>query len=218
VLICVDEAHRLTGSELNVLLDALRNVRLQHVHVGLLATALPGATRPVHRELLLGTDWPPLDLPPLGAAASAELLVATALPCGLKFETSALASLVAAGRGHPLTLQQLGASAWLLTDTTPVRLATARRALVHAHLQLENSFYAWRQQRLAPQERQYLRALASLGEGAHRSGEIAAQLQRQVTALAPTRSALIAKELLYSPRYGETAFTTPGYSGYLHHS
>ena len=218
VLIGIDDAHRLTGGELNVLLDALRSVRLQHGHVGLLVTALPGATRPVHREQLLGADWPPLDLPALGAAASAELLVGTALPRGLKFETSALASLVTAGRGHPLTLQQLGASAWLLTDTTPVRLATAQRALLHAQLQLESSFYAWRQQRLAPQERHYLHALAALGEGAHRSGEIAAQLQRQVTALAPTRSALIAKELLYSPRYGETAFTAPGYSGYLHHS
>jgi hypothetical protein len=134
---------------------------------------------------------------------------------GLKFETSALAALVGSGAGHPLTLQQLGASAWLLAESTPVRMATAQRAIQHARLQLDAGFYRWRANRLGPQEQRYLRAMAELGAGPHRSGDIATQMQRKVTALAPTRSALIAKELLYSPRYGETAFTTPGYSGYL---
>jgi hypothetical protein len=40
-------------------------------------------------------------------------------------------------------------------------------------------------------------------------------MRRRVTEVAPTRSALIARELLYSPRYGETAFTTPGYADFL---
>ncbi len=215
VLICINHAQRLERSELQLLLDALRAARIQQPRIGLLATALPGTTSPIHREDLPGLDQNVVTLPPLTELAAAELLVATALPRGVKFEASALAALVTEGRGHPLTLQQLGASAWLLTESTPVRLATAQRAISHARLQLGGSFHGWRQHRLGRQEQQYLRAMAELGADSLRSGEIAAQLGRKVTALAPTRSALIAKELLYSPRYGETAFTTPGYSAYL---
>jgi hypothetical protein len=215
LLVCVDDAHRLATRELDQLLMLLRAARAQRLSVGLLATALPGNSQPIHREVSDDAGQLRLEFPVLPTAVAAELLVGTALPFKLKFEASALAALVAAGAGHPLTLQQLGASAWLLTECTPVRMVTAQRAIAHARLQLDAGFYHWRAHQLGPQEQLYLRAAAALGTGPYRSGDIAAQMRRKVTALAPTRSALIAKELLYSPRYGETAFTTPGYAGYL---
>jgi hypothetical protein len=215
LLICIDDAQRMMGPELDDLLLVVRAAQSQRLAIGILAAALPGHSQPIHREGWGSTEAQRLELPLLLPAAAAELLVSTALSRGLKFETSALAALVASGAGHPLTLQQLGASAWLLTEATPVRMASAQRAIQHAQLQLDAGFYRWRASRLAPQEQQYLRAMAELGAGPQRSGDIATKMNRKVTALAPTRSALIAKELLYSPRYGETAFTTPGYAGYL---
>ena len=63
--------------------------------------------------------------------------------------------------------------------------------------------------RLTPAEKQYLLAMADLGAGPHRSGDIAAGLGVKVESVAPRRSALIKKGMLYSPAHGDTAFTVP---------
>jgi hypothetical protein len=60
-----------------------------------------------------------------------------------------------------------------------------------------------------------LRAMAALGTGPHRSGDIAEELGRKVNALGPTRSALIAKGMIYSPGHGDTAFTVPLFDQFM---
>ena len=57
--------------------------------------------------------------------------------------------------------------------------------------------------------------MAELGPGPHRSGDIAAQLGVKVESVAPRRSALISKGMIYSPAYGETAFTVPLFDGFM---
>lgn len=52
-------------------------------------------------------------------------------------------------------------------------------------------------------------------ERAHRSGDIAAALGVKVTSMAPTRSKLIKKGMIYSPAHGETAFTVPLFDQYM---
>ena len=74
---------------------------------------------------------------------------------------------------------------------------------------LDESFFLVRFDRLTPTEKTYLRAMAYLGPGPHRSGDIASAMDRPVTSLAPTRSQLIGKGMIWSPRHGDTAFTVP---------
>ena len=69
--------------------------------------------------------------------------------------------------------------------------------------------------RLTPKEREYLRAMAELGSGPHRSGDIAAELGVKVQSVAPRRSALIAKGMIYSPAHGDTAFTVPLFDDFM---
>lgn len=80
---------------------------------------------------------------------------------------------------------------------------------------LDASFFRVRFDRLTPLEKRYLRAMAQLGEGPHRSGDIAAQLERKVEALAPTRGQLIAKGMIWSPSHGDTAFTVPLFDEFM---
>ena len=47
------------------------------------------------------------------------------------------------------------------------------------------------------------------------SGDIAEQLGRTVTSLAPTRSALIDKGMIWSPNHGDTAFTVPLFDEFM---
>jgi hypothetical protein len=57
--------------------------------------------------------------------------------------------------------------------------------------------------------------MADLGAGPHRSGDIAKRLERKVTAVAPTRNALIRKGMIYSPAHGDAAFTVPLFEGFM---
>jgi len=47
------------------------------------------------------------------------------------------------------------------------------------------------------------------------SGDIAAKLGRNVTALAPTRNKLISKGMIWSPGHGDTAFTVPLFDEFM---
>ena len=69
--------------------------------------------------------------------------------------------------------------------------------------------------RLTPAEKLYLRAMAELGPGPHRSGDIAEMLERDVTSFGPTRSQLIHKGMIWSPNHGDTAFTVPLFDKFM---
>ena len=60
-----------------------------------------------------------------------------------------------------------------------------------------------------------MRAMAELGAGPHRSGDIAEMIGRKVTNVAPIRNALIAKGMIFSPAHGDTAFTVPLFDGFM---
>ena len=70
--------------------------------------------------------------------------------------------------------------------------------------------------RLTPAEKRYLRAMAELGPGPHRSGDIAEELGRAVSSLGPTRAHLIHKGMIWSPNHGDTAFTVPLFDEFMH--
>lgn len=60
-----------------------------------------------------------------------------------------------------------------------------------------------------------MRAMAELGPGPHRSGDVAEQLEKKVTTVAPIRNGLIAKGMIYSPAHGDTAFTVPLFDAFM---
>jgi D-serine deaminase-like pyridoxal phosphate-dependent protein len=90
------------------------------------------------------------------------------------------------------------------------------RCSISAIAALDESFFRVRFDRLTPLEKRYLRAMAELGAGPHRSGDIAEELKRKVTALAPTRNQLILKGMIWSPSHGDTAFTVPLFNEFMH--
>lgn len=73
----------------------------------------------------------------------------------------------------------------------------------------DEGFFSVRFDRLKPREKDYMRAMALLGPGPHRSGEIAEKLTTSVRTVAPLRSSLINKGMIYSPAHGDTGSTVP---------
>jgi hypothetical protein len=125
----------------------------------------------------------------------------------VNIDEDALQQIILETRGYPYFLQEWGKHAWDAAEASPIQQTDVERASKSAVAALDESFFRVRFDRLTPSEKRYLRAMAELGPGPHRSGDIAEQLKREVTALGPTRSQLIAKGMIWSPSHGDTAFT-----------
>ncbi|EQD39973.1 ATPase, partial [mine drainage metagenome] len=127
----------------------------------------------------------------------------------------AIAMIVRETQGYPYFLQEWGKHAWDVAARSPITLRDVELASRETIAALDESFFRVRFDRLTPSEKRYLRAMAELGPGPHRSGDIADVLERQVTALGPTRNQLIAKGMVWSPGHGDTAFTVPLFDTFM---
>jgi hypothetical protein len=117
--------------------------------------------------------------------------------------------------GYPYFLQEWGKHSWDIAKTSPIQASDAAVASESALLELDASFFRVRFDRLTPGEKRYMRAMAELGPGPHRSGDIAEMLGKKVTTVAPVRSSLVAKGMLYSRAHGDNAFTVPLFDGFM---
>jgi hypothetical protein len=158
------------------------------------------------------------DFPMIGALAPAEAELAIVKPAkdeGVEFTPEALAGIVSATRGYPYFLQEWGKHAWDVADRSPITLSDVTAASVEATASLDESFFRVRFDRLTPTEKKYLRAMAELGPGPHRSGDIAQMLSKSVNSLGPVRQSLITKGMIWSPSHGDTAFTVPLFDEFM---
>ena len=151
----------------------------------------------------------------LGEPEAAEAIVAPARDLGVEFETDAVDQIVRESRGYPYFLQEWGYRVWNQSPRSPVTADDVGSSRPEVIRSLDESFFRVRFDRLTPKEKQYLAAMARLGPGPHRSGDIASELGVKVQSVAPRRSALIAKGMIYSPTHGDTAFTVPLFDQFL---
>lgn len=133
----------------------------------------------------------------------------------VEFTDDAIVEVLRQTLGFPYFLQEWGKHSWNVAAASPIGVEDATRATGAALAELDDSFFRVRFDRLTPAEKRYMRAMAELGAGPHRSGDIAEVLGRKVTTVAPTRNTLIAKGMIYSPSHGDTAFTVPLFDGFM---
>lgn len=69
--------------------------------------------------------------------------------------------------------------------------------------------------RLNASEKDYMKAMAELGPGPHRSADIAERYGAKMESVSPLRSQLIKKGMIYNPSHGDTAFTVPLFDDFL---
>ncbi|MCC6419014.1 MAG: ATP-binding protein, partial [Gemmataceae bacterium] len=134
---------------------------------------------------------------------------------GAQITEDALAAILEETRGYPYFLQEWGKHSWDAASESPIDAEDVRAATQTAVAALDDSFFRLRFDRLTPSEKRYLRAMAELGPGPHRSGEVAAQLGKTVNSVAPVRNNLIAKGMIWSPSHGDTAFTVPLFDEFM---
>ena len=80
---------------------------------------------------------------------------------------------------------------------------------------LESGFFRVRVDRTTAAERDYLKAMASLGPGPHTTGAVASVLDKTIPQVNQFRDALIKRGLCYSPRHGHIDFTVPMFGDFI---
>lgn len=219
IVLAIDEVQYLGGDELAALIGAIHRtvqLNLPVVLVGAGLPQLPGLTGNAKSYAERLFEFPRIDS--LNDAQARDVLRLPAKDQGVKFENDALDELLARTHGYPYFLQEWGYEVWNVASASPVTLQDVRDAAPHVQAKLDENFFKVRMDRLTPAERAYLHAMAELGPGPHRSGDIAAQMHVQVESVAPRRSALIRKGMVYSPAHGDTAFTVPMFDEFLRRS
>jgi hypothetical protein len=209
---------------------------LQYVEVDELAALITALHRTAQRKLpvvLVGAGLPQLrgrmgkaksyaerlfNFPEIGALdvqAAKTAIDKPATDRGVKINDDALDRIIKETHRYPYFLQEWGKHAWDVAVNSPITLGDVQAASKTAIAALDESFFRVRFDRLTPLEKRYVRAMAELGSGPHRSGDIAEVLRRNVTALGPTRNQLIAKGMIWSPSHGDTAFTVPLFDEFM---
>jgi hypothetical protein len=216
LIIFIDELQYVAEDELGALIMAMHRLAQRNLPVMLVAAGLPqlpgrlGKAKSYAERLF---DFPFIG--PLNADESRAALVNPAENEGATYDEDAVQLILLKTEGYPYFLQEWGKHAWDAAPVSPISLADAEMASVTAVAALDASFFQVRFDRLTPKEKDYLRAMAELGTGPHRSGDIAAKLGKQVQAFAPLRKELINKGMIWSPNHGDTAFTVPLFDQYM---
>lgn len=97
-----------------------------------------------------------------------------------------------------------------------ISLADVETAIPSAVAALDSSLYQVRIQRASPSERRYLRAMAELGDGPYRSGDVAKALGKPTSAFSSLRQDLIDKGLIYATAdYGHIDFSVPRFAEFM---
>ncbi|MSQ52218.1 MAG: ATP-binding protein [Betaproteobacteria bacterium] len=216
LVLFVDELQYVEEKQLAALITALHRTAQRSLPVVLVGAGLPqlrghmGQAKSYAERLFNFPEIGPLD-PPTACMAINKPVLAQ----GVRIDDEALLQIVRETRGYPYFLQEWGKHAWDTAATSPISRRDVDLASKTAVAALDESFFRVRFDRLTPVEKKYLRAMAELGPGPHRSGDIADALDRKVTSLGPTRNNLISKGMIWSPNHGDTAFTVPRFDEFM---
>jgi hypothetical protein len=154
-------------------------------------------------------------LGPLTPAQVAEAVAEPAEELGVTWSPAALDAVADRSDGYPFFVQVWAFHTWNVARDEPISVADVERAEGAARLALDASFFAARIARIPDSEVGYVRALASLGPGPHRSGAVAAAAGKTTSAVAAFRDRLIGEGLVYAPRYGWVELAIPHFDDYV---
>ena len=216
VALFIDELQYVQEDQLAALITALHRAAQRQLPVTMVGAGLPqlrgamGNAKSYSERLF--------DFPEVGPLSRSDARIAISKPAqdeGVEIEEEVLNAIVDRTEGYPYFLQIWGKHLWDVSESSPITEESFGPASAQAIADLDQSFFLVRFDRLTPSEKRYLRAMAELGAGPHRSGDIAQVMGREVTSLAPTRAHLIHKGMVWSPRHGDTAFTVPMFDEFM---
>ena len=216
VVLFLDELQYLEEDQFAALIGALHRCSQQQLPITVVGAGLPqllalAGNAKSYAERLF-------EFPFIGPLADEDARAALLKPvraADVDFRKEALDEVLHLTHNYPYFLQEWGKHSWDVAKQSPITHADVTAATQSAIAALDESFFRVRFDRTTPKEKRYLRAMAEIGPGPHRSGDIAAAIKKPVSTVAPIRQSLISKGMVWSPSHGDTAFTVPLFDEFM---
>lgn len=214
----IDEVQYLSQKDLAALIVSLHKINQSDLPVLFFGAGLPqvaalsGEAKSYAERLF--------HFPEVGALPEVDAKAAIRQPVsdeGALIDDGALAEIYLKTRGYPNFLQEWGHQSWNIAEGDTITLDDAQRERAEPATlkRLDDGFFKVRFDRLTPKEREYVIAMAKLGNGPYRSSDVADALGESPQSLGPRRAQIISKGMIYSPSHGDIAFTVPMFNDYL---
>ncbi len=216
VAILIDEIQYFSTSELSALIMAMHKMQQRQLPLVLIGAGLPilaglaGESKSYAERLF--------SFPEVGPLPEQDAFTAIQEPiraAGESIEPGALQEIYRMTHGYPYFLQEWGYQAWNHAVTSPITVQDVRESCALVSKRLDENFFRVRFDRLTPREKNYLRAMAELGQGPYRTGDVADRLKVKINTLGPVRASLIKKGMVFSPSHGDMAFTVPLFDEFM---
>jgi hypothetical protein len=216
VALLIDELQYFNSKELSALIMAMHKMQQLRLPMVLLGAGLPILPRLAGESKSYAERL--FSFPPIGALNEPDALKALQDPtrvAGVEFDTQAAKEIYRLTQGYPYFIQEWGYQSWNHAAASPITLQVVKDATATVIQRLDENFFRVRFDRLTPSEKRFLRAMAGLGPGPCRSGDIAAALGVAMRSLGPARANLIKKGMIFSPGHGTMDFTVPLFDEFM---
>ena len=216
VALLIDGLQYFSARELSALIMAMHKMQQRQLPMVLIGAGLPNLPRLAGESKSYAERL--FSFPDIGALSEPDANKALQDPTkavGVEFEAAALKEIFRLTQGYPYFIQEWGYQSWNRAAGPPITLEVVQAATATVIERLDANFFRVRFDRLTPGEKRFLRAMAGLGAGAHRSADIAEALGVNINSLGPGRAKLIQKGMIYSPTHGDLAFTVPLFDEFM---
>lgn len=216
VMLAIDEAQMLGRHDLRRILAGVHRCGQDGLPLWCLLAGLPNLMGEVAKAATYAERmFTVSDLGPLSPDQVADAVRRPAEEIGVQWADAAVEAITDRSDGFPFFVQTWAYHTWNAATDEPISADDVRRAVPAADHALDTSFFAARIARIPASEVAYVQALASLGPGPHRSGEVAAAAGKTTPEVAAFRDRLISEGVIYGPRYGWVEFAIPHFDAYI---
>lgn len=215
-ILLIDEVQYLSEPDLSALIVAIHRISQEGLPVLMVGAGLPqiarlaGEAKSYSERLFLYPGIGALD-----QAAAEQAVKKPIIEEDASIAPDALAEIVNRTQGYPFFLQEWSSTAWNNADGPEITKQDVEDAYTETLASLDDGFFRVRIDRLTPKEIEFVKAMASLGNGPYAMSDIARVLGKKLSSLGPVRANTISKGMVYSTDHGYLDFTVPLFAEFM---
>jgi hypothetical protein len=216
VMLAIDEAQLLDPHDMRRILAGVHRCSQDALPMFCLLAGLPNLVGDVAKAATYAERmFTVSELGPLTPEQVTLAVVEPSAELGVAWASAATDAIVDRSDGFPFFVQTWAYHTWNTARDEPISAADVERAAPAAEQALDAAFFAARIARIPASEVAYVQALAGLGPGPHRSGEVAEAMSMATSQVSAFRDRLIGEGVIYAPRYGWVEFAIPHFDRYV---
>ncbi len=215
-VLLIDEVQYLSEPDLSALIVAIHRMSQEGLPVIMVGAGLPqiarlaGEAKSYAERLFLFPGVDALDKASAGQAVEKPIVDEDAT-----ISPDALAEIVTRTQGYPFFLQEWSSKAWDNADGPEITKQDVDNAYTETIASLDDGFFRVRLDRLTPKETEFVKVMATLGDGPYAMNDIAKILGKKLSSLGPVRANTISKGMIYSTEHGFLDFSVPLFAEFM---